>query len=147
MMESGAVGALSRRQVARLSVKWSWVSRASAYDDCLEQQRRSANEKVMAQMNERQATLAMAAQSKLVESLNSIQWQSLRPSEFARVMEVATKVERLARGAETDNVKHTGDEIDRMTPEERQAAMVDELVRLGKTEVEANEIVRQMVSE
>ena len=96
------------RQLNRWSSKCRWVERCQAYDDYLEHQRRLQQEKERREMNDRHAKIAILGQDvavkgieKLLTEVQSGQ-QTLGPSELARLMDVAVKVERLARGESTD---------------------------------------------
>lgn len=82
-----------------------WVERAIAWDmeqDRLKQQAMAEEIKAMA---ERHARLASAYLSKLVHRLQSIKPEELSPRDMAQWLDVAVKVERLSRGASTENVR------------------------------------------
>jgi hypothetical protein len=84
------------------------VERCQAYDDWLEYQRRLRQEKERREMNDRHAKIAILGQNVAAKGIENLLAnvqagkQDLGPSELARLMDVAVKVERLARGESTD---------------------------------------------
>jgi len=94
--------------------KYNWLERARAYDDYLERKKREEKEKAILEMAERHARLAMAFQQRVAERLREINPSELSPSDMAKWLDVATKLERLSRGEPTeigkrDNVNLTTD--------------------------------------
>jgi len=89
----------------RWSEKWSWVARAAAWDAELDRRAREAQEKARAEMAERHIKEAMLFQQKVVERLKTLEPDELSPSDLAKWFDIAVKVERLARGEPTENVK------------------------------------------
>jgi len=104
----------NRRHWARWMDKYNWLERARAYDDYLERKKREEKEKAILEMAERHARLAMAFQQRVAERLREINPSELSPSDMAKWLDVATKLERLSRGEPTeigkrDNVNLTTD--------------------------------------
>jgi len=93
-------GPLSR--LKNWSVKYNWVKRANAYDDYLERKKREKNEKEILEMAERHAKLAKAFQQRIAQALQQIDPAQLSPSDMAKWLEIATKLERLSRGVPTE---------------------------------------------
>lgn len=134
------------RQLETLSARWRWVARAEAWDAMVDAERRRANVQEIVEMDKRQAALASGFQAKLIESLQNTNWANVSVAEQARMLDVASRLERLARGADT--VRHGGKievEKAKLTPAERRAAMIAELKRLGHTEESAKETLEAML--
>jgi hypothetical protein len=97
-----------RRQLNRWSSRWQWVERCQQYDDYLEYQLRTQQEKERREMSKRHAKIAMLGQNILVKGMEELLAKvqsgkhNLAPAELARLMDVSVKVERLARGESTD---------------------------------------------
>jgi len=92
----------TRKWLGDWSVKHNWVERANAYDDYLERKKREEKEKAILEMAERHAKLAMAFQQRVAQRLQQIDPAELSPSDMAKWLDVATKLERLARGEPTE---------------------------------------------
>jgi hypothetical protein len=106
---AGVPGCTSvRRQLNRWSSRWQWVERCRQYDEHLEYQLRTQQEKERREMSKRHARIAMLGQNILVKGMEELLAKvqsgqhNLVPSELARLMDVSVKVERLARGESTD---------------------------------------------
>ena len=84
------------------SSKYDWVTRAQAYDDYIEKKKREEKEKAILDMAERHAKLAMAFQQRVAQRLQGIDPLELSPSDMARWLDIATKLERLSRGEPTE---------------------------------------------
>ena len=82
--------------------KFNWVSRAAAYDDYIERRKREENEKMIIEMSERHAKLAVAFQQRLAQRLSSLEPSEITPGDMARWLDIATKIERLSRGEPTE---------------------------------------------
>lgn len=95
----------SRELLGRWSRRWSWVARAAAWDTELDRKAREAQEKARVEMAERHAKIAMAFQVKVMERIRSLSPDDLSPADLARWIDVAIKVERLARGEPTENTR------------------------------------------
>jgi hypothetical protein len=84
------------------SGRFDWVRRAAAYDDHLDGIARRAMEAKRARIAERQASLAEAMLARLACRLESLDLEQLSPSDCARWLDVATKVQRLVLGEPTE---------------------------------------------
>ena len=84
------------------SSKYDWVTRAQAYDDYIEKKKREEKEKAILDMAERHAKLAMAFQQRVAQRLQGIDPLELSPSDMAKWLDIATKLERLSRGEPTE---------------------------------------------
>ncbi|MBZ2166334.1 hypothetical protein, partial [Methanobacterium spitsbergense] len=100
---------LSLKQIETYSSKYSWVKRASAYDDFLDEKRMEENWKAIEEMNKRQAEDAITVQTKALQDLKEVDYSSEefkaspegRRTAAARTWEIGVRNERLARGAAT----------------------------------------------
>lgn len=92
----------SETLMKRWSERWSWVDRASGYDDYIERRKREENEKMIIEMSERHAKLAVAFQQRLAQRLSSLEPSEITPGDMARWLDIATKIERLSRGEPTE---------------------------------------------
>jgi hypothetical protein len=92
----------NRRHWSRWMDKYNWLERARAYDDYLERKKREEKEKAILEMAERHARLAMAFQQRVAERLREINPSELSPSDMAKWLDTATKLERLSRGEPTE---------------------------------------------
>jgi hypothetical protein len=124
------------RTAKQWSAEWSWGYRAFEHD--LYVQRRVAEELIRYRldMNDRQRKIAYAAQMKLIEWLRRLDVDRLRPGDAARWLEIAVKIERMAAGANTEQVGvvHSGTvglQVENMSAEE-----VDEALKSLATEIE-----------
>lgn len=92
----------SRKWLGDWSVKYNWVDRAVAYDDYIDRKKREEKEKAILEMAERHAKLARAFQQRVAERLRGINPSELSPSDMAKWLDIATKLERLSRGEPTE---------------------------------------------
>jgi len=111
---------IRRESLVEHQMRWHWIYRVDLWDQYLDAVARADQMEVIKQMNERHARTAMLILSKVGQRLvgddtaniKAIDVNKLEPSDLARLTEVATKVERLARGAESERVGiHTTEEI------------------------------------
>lgn len=84
------------------STKYNWVARAAAYDDYLDRKKRLEREKAIMDMMERHARLAVAFQQRIAQRLQEVDPAELSPSDMAKWLDTATKLERLSRGEPTE---------------------------------------------
>lgn len=118
------------------SARWSWGYRAFEYD--LYVHRRVTEELVRYRldMNDRQRKIAYAAQTKIIEWLRHLDPTRMRPGDAARWLEIAVKIERMAAGANTEQVGvvHSGTvglQVENMSAEE-----VDEALKSLASEID-----------
>lgn len=95
-----------KSQHKRWSATWSWAKRALAYDRFMSQQELETLIRYRRSMNERHRTIARTALSKAAQWLVNLDATTLKPSDAARILEVAVKIEREAAGA------HLGETMD-----------------------------------
>ncbi|MCL6611189.1 MAG: hypothetical protein K6T66_06590 [Peptococcaceae bacterium] len=89
-------------QLWQWSSKYNWVARCQAYDDYIERRKREEKERAILEMAERHARLAVAFQQKVVERLRELNPAELEPRDLSKWLDIAVKVERLARGEPTE---------------------------------------------
>ena len=104
----------SLRMLAVWSKRWDWVARSDDYDRHLEAQRRRAQEKAILEMADRHAREAMLMQSLAIKKLQGLNLSNetaatITVFDAVRLMDVAIKAERLARGQTTENLGHSGE--------------------------------------
>lgn len=92
--------------IARWSTDWNWGDRALGYDNWLDREVQEQNRKDVLAMRKRHAQIAMLMQQKVVDSIRAMsERDTLKPDQAAKWLDIAVKVERLARGEATENVK------------------------------------------
>lgn len=91
---------ISYSQVAKYSSQFNWKRRAEDYDEYLEQKLRQENEKKIREANLRHADVGKFMLAKAVEFLNSFDWNKATLSDVTKLIEVATKLERMGLGIE-----------------------------------------------
>jgi hypothetical protein len=97
-------------QVKDWSRRWRWQDRVAAWDAKLSADALEAQIKAVEEMNDRHARMGMAILSKVAERLvgndisgvRAIDLNRLSAQDLARLSEVAVKIERLGRGADTE---------------------------------------------
>ena len=109
----------STSYLERLSSQFQWVSRSTEWDREQDRSRRTRLQGELDEMHARHAAIAETALSKLTDRLQNLDYKELKPSQLAGLLEVAVRVERLARGesAETGAAEPIGiraDEIREM---------------------------------
>ena len=77
------------------SSKYSWVERASAYDEHLDEIKRARNEEAIIDMSARHADYSLQIQKKAIEALNLINPEELKPNDLIKWLDIAVKIERL----------------------------------------------------
>lgn len=97
-----------RNQLDEWSVDHRWVERVSAYDKHMDSLALKEREKEIKAMSKRHAQQAKSMQSKIIQRLKTIKPADLSPLQLAKWLEIATKIERLALGESTENIKNDG---------------------------------------
>jgi hypothetical protein len=96
----------NRRHWSRWMEKYRWYERAQAYDDYIERKERKEKEKAILEkadeMADRHVKLAKAFQQRIAQALQQIDPAQLSPSDMAKWLDVATKLERLSIGEPTE---------------------------------------------
>ena len=87
------------------SRNWEWVRRSAAWDNYLDRESRLAQVEAVREMNRRYANTARAVLSKALLALKGMDARELEPSDVARMIELANKVERLCHGEATEHTK------------------------------------------
>jgi hypothetical protein len=86
----------------RTMKKWSsansWVARANAFDEFVEQETRLDQQESVREMRRRHATVANMAVAKAAERLRTMSPSEMSVSDATRLLDLAVKVERVARG-------------------------------------------------
>lgn len=113
----------SRQLIGAWSSKWKWTERCAAWDNEQARQLREEQTKEIAEMRKRHAktaSLAFALVDKEIKRyfrvgkdkngnevlyLNEEKADDLKPSDLARLMEAAVKIERLSRGDTSEVVE------------------------------------------
>lgn len=88
----------SKAQMEKWSKKYSWVARAEAWD--IEQDRliRVALTKDIGAMRKRHADMAKAMLIKAAKALSKIPDDEIKATDISRMVDVATKLERISKG-------------------------------------------------
>ena len=94
-----------RSLMSRWSTKYSWVKRAEAYGDHLDELRRKRNEKEIQVMEKRHITLSMSLQQKAAEKLKDLKGKDMKVPEAIKALVEGAKLERLTRGEPTEKMK------------------------------------------
>jgi hypothetical protein len=96
--------------------RWRWLERVDQWDAHLEELAIKSQEDAVVEMNERHAGLALVGLRKVlqrlsgddVEGVQGIDASRLSAQDCSRLVEVLSKLERLARGAESERIENTG---------------------------------------
>jgi len=102
LAEVGRLSGVSNAYLERLSGRNNWVPRVDAYDAEQDRQDQAQRSRRIREMNCRHAEIAGIALDKVKTRLLSIDPDTLRPTEVARLLEIAAKAERVARGVLPD---------------------------------------------
>lgn len=103
---------IRRESLTEHAVKWHWRHRIELWDQYLDAVARHEQEQAIKEMNSRHARTAMVILQRVGQRLvgdeaagiQAMDVNKLNPSDLARLTEVATKVERLALGAESERI-------------------------------------------
>ncbi|MBQ9168882.1 MAG: hypothetical protein IJX67_10830 [Oscillospiraceae bacterium] len=92
----------SETLMGRWSRTFDWVKRAASWDDEQDRIAREIARKEQAEaiknMRKRHADVATAMILKAARALNRLKEEDIKPSDISRMMEVASKLERISRG-------------------------------------------------
>lgn len=123
----------SHQLLERWSAENQWVLRANSWDAYLDKEQQRQTVKERKEMGRRHARIAMQAQAKLIERLNSIRPEQLQASDIPRWLEAAVKVERLARGADKYNsdtaAQEAAEELNLRNLSSKDLQQLDDLLR------------------
>lgn len=92
----------SETYVQRLSSRHQWIERTDAFDAAEDRADQMQRGRRIQEMQKRQAAVSETALEKVKEGLANLDPHSLRPNEIARLLEVASRTERVARGVLPD---------------------------------------------
>jgi hypothetical protein len=98
-----------KRYLDKLSSTLKWVARAEAYDIEMERRARKQNEAAILKMRRDHAELASQMIKKAAKRLLLIPEEELSAADIVRMVDVGVKIERLSRGAPTENRQITGE--------------------------------------
>lgn len=110
------------------SAEWSWGYRAFEWDLYLSRREHEDLVRYRLEMNDRQRKTAYAVQQKIIRWLRDLDVTKLKPADAARWWDLAVKVERMAAGANTEQVGVTvsgsvGLRVEDMSAEEVEEAL------------------------
>ena len=95
--------------VRQWSVRWWWQERCALHDADVYSRVRQAQVEELAAMAVRQARLGVAAQGKVAEWLMNLDPSTLTATTATRLLEVSSKLERVARGEATEIARTTSE--------------------------------------
>ena len=95
---------VSTSYLERLSAQLEWVRRVTAFDQEQDRIRQASRVRRIREAHDRQAEVAATIMRKVAERLEMIDITSIKPSDVARLLEVASRVERAALGILPDDV-------------------------------------------
>ena len=84
--------------IGRWSGQCDWVKRAAFWDDEQDRVARQAQMKEIAKMRERHAKLASNMLAKAAKALDKLPEEEIKAADVSRMVDVASKLERLSRG-------------------------------------------------
>ena len=88
----------SRALISRWSSMNNWVERCRAWDTEQDRLNRIQQIKEIRQMRKKHATIASSMLVKAAKALNSLKEEDIKAQDISRMVEVASKLERLSRG-------------------------------------------------
>ena len=95
----------SQTLIERWSSNWNWVNRVNAWDDELDRQTREELAKGITEMRKRHVGIAQAMLTKALKALKKIPEDDLTSQDIARMVDIASKLERLSRGEVTERTE------------------------------------------
>jgi hypothetical protein len=90
--------------IDRWSADWSWVKRASTWDDEEDRTWRAAASARQAEMARRHVEMARQVQEKLLQRLNTLTVDEIGVRDLPRLLDIAVKIERQAMGVDNSKV-------------------------------------------
>lgn len=88
----------NRTTIAEWSTKYEWVKRAAAWDSEQDRIARQAQVEEIKKMRKRHADIANAMLIKAAQALKNIPQDEIKPGDISRMVDVASKLERISRG-------------------------------------------------
>lgn len=98
MAKTGETLGKSQGLMEEWSAKYEWVKRAAAWDEEQDRVARKAQMDEIIKMRKRHARIAQTALEKVSTALDNIDPKNISNSDIARLMDTASKLERLSRG-------------------------------------------------
>lgn len=89
---------------------WKWVERSRLYDAEQDRRRRELAEKEREEMAQLHIKAARAMLTKALKGLQAIPEDEMTPNDVSRMIEVASKLERLSRGEPSESTEMFGRE-------------------------------------
>ena len=133
--EWSSTGAIRRLRV--WAAQNHWKERVVAYDDYIDEIKRTKNEEAILEMTARHADYSLQIQEKAIESLKLVDPGQLKPHEVIKMIETAVKIERLSRGVPTENIKQENEVI-----EVKKDVITPEKLKNPEVRKAANEFIR-----
>lgn len=99
---------VSRQILTRWQARFDWNERVEAFDADLDRQRWRRNQQEALDMADRQARSGVAMQARAMQALQQVDAATLGPRDLTYMMDVAVKIERLARGAPSERIEMVG---------------------------------------
>lgn len=91
------------------STRQNWQERVKQYDSERMEERRRKREGELDKMNERHALIGTSQQARALKQIEAlIDAQSFTAAASVQLLKLATDLERVARGASTEQIAHTG---------------------------------------
>lgn len=118
------------------SAEWSWGYRAFEWDLYLSRREHEDLVRYRLEMNDRQRKTAYAVQQKVIRWLHDLDVTRLKPADAARWWDLAVKVERMAAGANTEQVGVTVSGSIGLRVEDMSAEEVEEALASMHNEIE-----------
>ena len=100
-----AMGRASAAMIYKWSAQNNWQERVRQYENHLQKVATKAAEKARTEMLARHANEAMLMQQIALQKLREVNPETVTVGDAVKMVDVAVKVERLARGEPTENVK------------------------------------------
>jgi hypothetical protein len=94
----------SKAQLQEWSTKYDWVKRVEAWDREQDRIKYEARREEIEKMEKRHAQVALEVLAKAIEGLKSVTGEGLSPRDVLQWLGEAVRIERLSRGASTENV-------------------------------------------
>lgn len=108
----------TKQMLGRWSSEHDWQDRTAAWDEYLDRRVQEDNAHEHLEMNRRHGQLARMLQGKVVERLQGIDVDAIKPADLARIVDVAVRIERLAAGAATDIAAFTDLDLSKLDDKE-----------------------------
>ena len=114
------------RQLKEWSSRFMWVNRAAAWDEFVDKKAQAENLEDLLEVRRRHATIARGFLDKAMIRLEDIDPDILAPSDLARWLDVATRIEREAVGTVEAPLE------DQDTEQERKIAAKEKLTEIAE---------------